>query len=48
MKGAKVNYNSYVKSCPINEKTATIESMRMHIRKARILDQMLEIVNNRT
>ena len=34
MKGAKMNYNSYVKSCPTNEETKTIESMRVWIWKA--------------
>ena len=35
MKSAKVNYNRHVKAHPINEDVATIESMRVWIRKAR-------------
>ena len=34
MKGAKLNYNRDIKKCPINADAATIECMRVWIRKA--------------
>ena len=39
MEGAKVNYNMYVTLCLINEETATTDSMRVLIRKARIFKE---------
>ena len=36
MKRTEGHYNRNVKVCPINKNTATIEGMRVWIRKARI------------